>query len=173
MDETLVRGLLETALGDEPPIGPARTQFAAGRHQAAPPCPDAACRQRSGGRGRRGRGHTSGDRGLWQNHRRAAHRVAVSLPKVPSVPTGTAYVINSGGGTVTPIDLATNTAGKPIDVPGEPVALTAAPDGAAAYVANQPSSTVTPINLRSNKPEKPIKIGSGWDSGFEAIVTVP
>ena len=96
-----------------------------------------------------------------------------SLPKVPSVPTGTAYVINSGGGTVTPIDLATNTAGKPIDVPGEPVALTAAPDGAAAYVANQPSSTVTPINLRSNKPEKPIKIGSGWDSGFEAIVTVP
>jgi DNA-binding beta-propeller fold protein YncE len=37
---------------------------------------------------------------------------------------------------VTPIDLATNTAGKPIDVPGEPVALAAAPDGKTAYVAS-------------------------------------
>ena len=34
-------------------------------------------------------------------------------------------------------------------------------------------STVTPIDLNTNRAEKPIKIGSGWDSGFEAIVTVP
>jgi hypothetical protein len=40
-------------------------------------------------------------------------------------------------------------------------------------VANQPSGTVTPIDLATNTPERPINIGQGWDSGFEAIVTVP
>ena len=34
-------------------------------------------------------------------------------------PPGTAYVVNSAGGTVTPIDLATNTPGEPIKVGGE------------------------------------------------------
>jgi len=87
----------------------------------------------------------------------------------------TAYVADGALSMVTPIDLANGTHGKPISLSGKvgSDAIAISSNGAAAYVANQPSSTVTPINLRTNKPEKPIKIGSGWDSGFEAIVTVP
>jgi YVTN family beta-propeller protein len=87
----------------------------------------------------------------------------------------TAYVADGALSTVTPIDLANRTHGKPISLSGQvgSDAIAISSNGAAAYVANQPSSTVTPINLTTNKPEKPIKIGSGWDSGFEAIVTVP
>jgi YVTN family beta-propeller protein len=87
----------------------------------------------------------------------------------------TAYVANGASGTVTPIDLATDTPGKPISISGKPGAdaIAITPDGTAAYVANQPSSTVTPIDLATNTPGKPIKIGHGWDSGFEAIVIAP
>jgi DNA-binding beta-propeller fold protein YncE len=87
----------------------------------------------------------------------------------------TAYLADGALSTVTPINLATDTPGKPISLSGKvgADAIAISSNGAAAYVANQPSSTVTPINLATNKPEKPIKIGSGWDSGFEAIVTVP
>jgi len=91
-------------------------------------------------------------------------------------PNGTtAYLADGASGTVTPIDLATDTALKPIRLSGKPGsdAIAISTNGAAAYVANQPSSTVTPINLTTNKAEKPIKIGHGWDSGFEAIVTAP
>jgi DNA-binding beta-propeller fold protein YncE len=87
----------------------------------------------------------------------------------------TAYVADGASSTVTPIDLATDTPRKPISLSGKPGAdaIAISSNGAAAYVANQPSSTVTPINLAASRPGKPIKIGSGWDSGFEAIVTVP
>jgi DNA-binding beta-propeller fold protein YncE len=87
----------------------------------------------------------------------------------------TAYVANGASATVTPIDLTTSTSGQPISLSGKPGAdaIAISANGAAAYVANQPSSTVTPIDLATNAPGKPIKIGHGWDSGFEAIVTVP
>jgi DNA-binding beta-propeller fold protein YncE len=87
----------------------------------------------------------------------------------------TAYLANGASSTVTPIDLATNTPGQPISLSGKPGAdaIAISANGAAAYVANQPTSTVTPIDLATNTPERPIKIGHGWDSGFEAIVTVP
>jgi RNA polymerase sigma-70 factor (sigma-E family) len=87
----------------------------------------------------------------------------------------TAYVADGALSTVTPIDLANGTHGKPISLSGQvgSDAIAISSNGAAAYVANQPSSTVTPIELATSKPEKPIKIGSGWDSGFEAIITVP
>jgi DNA-binding beta-propeller fold protein YncE len=87
----------------------------------------------------------------------------------------TAYLADGASSTVTPIDLATNTPGQPISLSGKPGAdaIAISTNGAAAYVANQPSSTVTPIDLATNKPGKPIKIGHGWDSGFEAIVTAP
>jgi DNA-binding beta-propeller fold protein YncE len=163
MDETSVRGLLAAALDDEPSIGPvARNSIRAGirlRRRAR-------VRRAAGGAAavvvvaavipavHGAFGHTSG----------GPHKAPFSVPEVPRVPTGTAYVINSGGGTVTPIDLATSTAGKPIDIAGEPVALTAAPDGKTAYVATGatssrgPSSnqTVTPIDLTTNTAGKPI-----------------
>jgi YVTN family beta-propeller protein len=91
-------------------------------------------------------------------------------------PDGTAaYLANGASDTVTAIDLATNTPGNPIKLSGKPGAdaIAISPDGTTAYVANQPSSTVTPIDLANSTPEKPIHIGSGWDSGFEAIAIVP
>jgi DNA-binding beta-propeller fold protein YncE len=159
MDETSVRGLLEIALGDEPPIGPvARNSLLAG------------IRLRRRARIRRATGGAAAvvvvaavipaATGAFGNGSAGQRTEArFSVPRVPSVPTGTAYVINSGGGTVTPIDLATNTAGKPIDVPGEPVALTAAPDGKTGYIINGfPSRTVTRIDLATNKLGKPITL---------------
>jgi YVTN family beta-propeller protein len=161
MDDSSVRGLLEMALGEEPPIGPlARNSLRAG------------LKLRRRVRIRRTAGGAA-----------AVIVVAAGIPaatgafgdgpaghsaqKLPTAPTGTAYVINSGGGTVTPIDLATNTAGKPIDVSGEPVAMAIAPDGKTAYVASgatnsgpEPTSaqTVTPIDLTTNTAAKPITL---------------
>ena len=173
MDETLVRGLLETALGDEPPIGPlARNSLLAG------------IRLRRRTRIRRATGGVAAvvvvaavipaATGAFGNTSSGPRPEApFSVPKVPSVPTGTAYVINSGGGTVTPIDLATNTAGKPVDVSGEPVAMAVAPDGKIACVASgatnsgpEPTSaqTVTPIDLATNTAGKPITLTDPADA---------
>jgi DNA-binding beta-propeller fold protein YncE len=172
MDETSVRGLLEIALGDEPPIGlVARNSLLAG------------IRLRRRARLRRAIGGAAAvvvvaaivpaATGVFGNTAAGPHtRAPFSLPKVPSVPTGTAYVINSGGGTVTPIHLATNTAGKPIEVSGEPVALTAAPDGKTAYVVSGATNsgsgassdqTVTPIDLTTNTAGKPIILANPAD----------
>jgi YVTN family beta-propeller protein len=72
-------------------------------------------------------------------------------------------------GTATPIDTATNTPGKPIDVGSEPFAITVTPDGKTVYVANtwentgRPASapgTVTPIATATNTPGAPIEVGS-------------
>lgn len=172
MDETSVRDLLETALGDEPPIGPvARNSLQAG------------IKLRRRARIRRAAGGAvvvialaaviPAVIGTLGNT--ATRRLAPG-PWVP--PNGTAYVINSGGGTVTPIDLATSTAGKPIVVSGEPVALAIAPDGKTAYVASsatntgaEPTSaqTMTAINLTTNTPGKPIDLQ--WSA--DAIVITP
>ena len=55
-----------------------------------------------------------------------------------------AYVVNAFG-TVTPIELASNTAGAEIKVGQEPYEIAITPDGKTAYVANYESDTVTPI----------------------------
>jgi hypothetical protein len=178
MDETSLRGLLETAVGDEPPIGPvARDSLRAGiklrrrariRHAAAaaavvavmaaviPAVTGVFGNTAAGphpGAARQGPGYASDSGG--------------GTPRPGAAPRGTAYVINSGGGTVTPIDLATNTPGKPIKVSGEPVAMAIAPDGKTAYVScgatnagAEPTSaqTVTPVDLATNTPEKPINL---------------
>jgi DNA-binding beta-propeller fold protein YncE len=171
MDETSVRGLLETALAGEPPIGPvAHNSLLAG------------IKLRRRARIRRA---TSGAAavvvaaavvpaatGVFGNTTGPHTRPQFSVPKVPGVPTGTAYVMNSGGGTVTPIDLATNTAEKPIDVLGEPVSLTAAPDGKTAYVVSGATNsgpgatsdqTVTPIDLTTDTAKNPIILTNPGD----------
>ena len=177
MDEITVRGLLEIALADEPPIGPvAHNSLLAG------------IRLRRRARMRRAAGGAAAvaavavaipaATGVFGNiHAKPRTGPQFSVPKVPRVPTGTAYVINSGGGTVTPIDLATGTAGKPIDVSGEPVALTAAPGGKTAYVVSGATNgsgatsdqTVTPIDLTTNTAGKPIILANPGD----AIATAP
>jgi YVTN family beta-propeller protein len=72
----------------------------------------------------------------------------------------TAYVTNLGGGSVTPIDLASGKAGEEIKLGGEPYGIAITPDGKTAYVASFSSSgTVTPIEVAANKAGTPITLG--------------
>lgn len=78
----------------------------------------------------------------------------------------TAYVTNYTSNSVTPIDLSTDTPGKPIPVGVGPAGIAIAPDGKMAYVTDDGSSaslgdTVTPINLETGKPGAPITVGGG------------
>jgi len=63
----------------------------------------------------------------------------------------TAYVANKGSNSLTPINVAANTAGEPIPMPGPPIQMEVSPDGALAYVAIAGDSPemdeVVPIDL--------------------------
>lgn len=76
-----------------------------------------------------------------------------------------AYVTNSLGDTVSPVDLATSpaTVDAPIRVGNGPAAIAIAPNGRIAYVTNFNSNTVTPINLATSPAtvERPIAVGAG------------
>jgi len=80
----------------------------------------------------------------------------------------TAYVVNHLAGTVTPIDLATGSAGTPIQVGGNLVAIAITPDGTTAYVGNWTSDTVTPIDLATGGVGTPIQVGQAPN---EIVVT--
>ena len=59
----------------------------------------------------------------------------------------TAYVTNNDGNSVTPIELATNTAGTAISLGGNaPSKIAITPDGQTAYTITN-NNSVTPINL--------------------------
>ena len=61
---------------------------------------------------------------------------------------------------MTPITTATNTAGKPIRIGGDPmIAIAITRDGKTAYVVSSTAGTVTPIATATNTPGKPIKVG--------------
>jgi YVTN family beta-propeller protein len=72
----------------------------------------------------------------------------------------TAYVVNKGSNSITPIDVSTNTAGTPIPMPGPPIEMEISPDGKTAYVAIAGSSPeideVMPLDLSTT----PVKVGS-------------
>ena len=89
-------------------------------------------------------------------------------PAAPTLYVG-AYKLGPHGGTVVPINTATNTPGTPIQVVSGPNSPTIAdnvgkiaitPDGKTAYVASGPG-TVTPINTATNTPGKKIPVGRG------------
>ncbi|MGH3257057.1 MAG: YncE family protein, partial [Streptosporangiaceae bacterium] len=65
----------------------------------------------------------------------------------------------TGPGTVTPISVATNTAGRPITVGREPGTMAITPDGKTLYVSNFGSDTVTPISVATNTAGRPIPAG--------------
>src|ERR1022692_3990168 len=76
----------------------------------------------------------------------------------------TAYVVNQGSGTVTPINTATGKPGKAIKVGNSPGAIAITPNGKTAYVVNAGTifvtgHTVTPIRTATNTALKPIKVG--------------
>jgi YVTN family beta-propeller protein len=73
----------------------------------------------------------------------------------------TGYVLNNGADTVTPVNLATNTPGRPITVGGRPIAIAITPNGTTAYVVSY--SEVTPIATATNTAGPPIKTGSRSD----------
>ena len=68
---------------------------------------------------------------------------------------------------MTPVNTATNTPGRPIQVPKLPQSIAITPDGKTAYVANsgyERGLTVTPITTATNKPGRPIQVGKGPDA---------
>ena len=71
----------------------------------------------------------------------------------------TAFVVNYGSGTVTPVDLASKRAGPPIKVGKAPRAIAITPGGRTAYVANSGSGTVTPISTVTGRAGRPIRVG--------------
>ena len=79
----------------------------------------------------------------------------------------TAYVL-SFSDTVTPINLATNTAGPPIHVGGPLTAIAFTPDSKTAYVAS--TDGVIPISMATNTAGRPI---GGIHSGADALVIAP
>src|SRR5262249_18389299 len=77
-------------------------------------------------------------------------------------PDGTkAYVANATSNTVTPIAVASNTAGTAIPVTGSAVGIAFSPDGSVAYVAGTRTNTVTPITVANNAPGTAITGFSG------------
>jgi YVTN family beta-propeller protein len=68
-------------------------------------------------------------------------------------------VVNGLSNTVTPINTATNRAGKPIPVGKDPGFLAITPNGATVYVSNLVGRTVTPISTATNTAGPPIKVG--------------
>jgi YVTN family beta-propeller protein len=75
----------------------------------------------------------------------------------------TAYVttlgLNGTGESVTPINLATNTAGSPIPFTNGPQGIAFSPDGSTVYVTNFNGNTITPINTATNTLGTPITVG--------------
>jgi YVTN family beta-propeller protein len=71
----------------------------------------------------------------------------------------TAFVVNSGSSSVTPIDLVTRRPGRPIKVGKHPLAIAIPPGGKTAYVVNSRSGTVTPIDTATWRAGTPIPVG--------------
>jgi hyaluronoglucosaminidase len=77
---------------------------------------------------------------------------------------GIALVANLNANTVTPVDLGTWRAGRPVPVGSQPVAVSVfvSRSGAAtAFVADFGSNTVTPIDVSTLRPGPPIAVGQG------------
>jgi DNA-binding beta-propeller fold protein YncE len=72
----------------------------------------------------------------------------------------TAYVVNNGSKTVTPVNTATNVAGKPIKVGSDPDPIAVTPNGKTVYVASEGAGTITPISTATNVAGKPIAAGT-------------
>lgn len=77
----------------------------------------------------------------------------------------TAYVANKGSNSITPIDVATNTAGAAIPMSGPPIQMEISPDGLHAYVAiaGDKIDAVVPMDLTTTPgtPGAIIKLAKG------------
>ena len=77
----------------------------------------------------------------------------------------TVYVVsvpeNGAPGMVTPISVATNTAGKGVQVGGTPAGIVVTPDGKTVYVLSNLANSLTPISTATNRAGQAIKVGAG------------
>ncbi|HEY2795254.1 MAG TPA: alkaline phosphatase family protein, partial [Micromonosporaceae bacterium] len=71
----------------------------------------------------------------------------------------TAFVVNSGSSSVTPVDLVTRKAGRPIRVGSGPKAIALAAGGRTAFVVDSGSDAVTPIDVSTRTAERSIAVG--------------
>ena len=86
--------------------------------------------------------------------------VATAAANVPGPAAYTAYVVNDGDNTVTPVSLATNTPGAAIPVGDQPTSIAITPDGTKAYVTNSNAVVRHADQLATNTPGTPIRVGS-------------
>jgi YVTN family beta-propeller protein len=77
-------------------------------------------------------------------------------------------VINDDPSTVTPINIATDKAGPPIQVGSSPVDIAITPNGKTAYVVNSASGTVTPVDTATNTAGSRIDVGG---SPYAIVIT--
>src|SRR5487761_1474400 len=80
-----------------------------------------------------------------------------------------AYVTTGSSDTVVPINLAANTPGTPIPVPGNTYSIAITPDGKTAYVTTGTSGNVVPIDLTTNTPRPSISL----PGATSASITIP
>lgn len=80
-------------------------------------------------------------------------------------PNGATAYVSNGGGYVTPIDTATNRAGKFFQIDYgtgfDPGAIAITPNGSTAYLANSAANTVVPIATATNAVGRTITVGNG------------
>jgi YVTN family beta-propeller protein len=81
------------------------------------------------------------------------------LAIVPGAMARSAYVANSGNGTVSVFDTASNVVFATIPVGGEPVDVAISPDGTRAYVANKGDGSVDLIDVATNSQTGSIPVG--------------
>ncbi|MFZ0564824.1 MAG: YncE family protein [Chlamydiales bacterium] len=79
--------------------------------------------------------------------------------KVLATPFG--YVCNSGDGTVTVFDVATDTVTATVTVGADPEDVAITPDGAFAYVTNNGSGNVSVIDTSTNTVTATVTVGTG------------
>tara|TARA_B100000315_G_scaffold260775_1_gene325086 strand:+ start:1015 stop:1377 length:363 start_codon:yes stop_codon:yes gene_type:complete len=83
-----------------------------------------------------------------------------TVPQVTQSPTR-AYVTNNASGTVSVIDVATNTVIATIPVEDAPNGVAITPDGTRVYVTNWLSNTVSVIDVSTNTVISTISVGDG------------
>jgi len=80
------------------------------------------------------------------------------------VTAGFAYIPNYGDGTVSVVDLATNTVVSLINVGLSPFGVAASTDGTRVYITNQSSNSVSVINTANNTVQATVAVGSSPSS---------
>ncbi len=83
----------------------------------------------------------------------------VTAPAAGSSTSGYAYVANAGSGTVSVIDVTTNTVVGTVTVGSGPYGVATTPGGSTAYVTNSGSNSVSVIDVATNTVVGTVTVG--------------